>query len=490
MTSTLPVLRADEIRAAEQRFPSELADGTLMQRAAAAVAAECLSLLRANGGIVGRHALLLVGSGDNGGDALFAGAQLARRGVAVFALAVAEGTHGAGRAALLDAGGRVVDAESALALFDRLDLVIDGIVGLGSRRSLDGVASLMARAVRDAQILTVAIDVPSGVHTDTGAVLGVAVTADVTVTFGALRRAHVVAPAALHCGEVLVADIGVPMTGLDKAVVDTGSWFDPPAPAVDKYARGVVGLVTGSSKYPGAALLSTGAALRSGCGMVRYFGGARASVTLPHPEVVAAADDAIAVARCNAWVVGSGAGTDAIAAQELLDVLAHDVPAVVDADSITLLARDAAMRELVGTRRAPTLLTPHAGELRRLADGLGLDVDLDVDRLGAAQAVATAIHALVLLKGPTTLITDGERFVATPPLGAHLATAGSGDVLAGLLGGALARWSAARSLQPAEVMELAAACALRHAAASNADDTIASDLLVGLGDAASATMAQ
>lgn len=491
MTLTLPVLSADQVRAAEQRHPHLLADGTLMQRAAFAVATECIDVLHRTGAIPGRHVLLLVGAGDNGGDALFAGAFLARRGAAVFALPLGDRMHEGGLQALRAAGGRVVDAEGALALFDRLDLVVDGIVGLGSSRPLDGLAALMARAIADAQLFTVAVDVPSGVHTDTGAVPGVAVHADLTVTFGALRRAHLVTPAALRCGEVRVADIGVAMDGPDRAVLDEGSWFAPPAADADKYARGVVGVVTGSSRYPGAAILSTGAALRSGCGLVRYFGGARASVSLPHPEVVAASDEGIGNARCQAWAVGSGGGLDEEALEALVAVLMHDAPAVVDADALTLIARDRHLQELVRARAARgllTLLTPHTGELERLASGLGLLVDVEADRVGAARAVAQALAAVVLFKGPATIVTDGTDFVVTPLLGAQLATAGSGDVLAGLLGGALARWSAPRKLEVPELMELAAACAIRHAAAARDSDTVASDLVVGLEAAQSATM--
>lgn len=493
MTFVLPVLSADAVRAAEHRYPALLNDGTLMQRAANAVASECFAILRAQGGIVGRHVLLLVGGGDNGGDALFAGAVLARRGVAVHALVLATGMHQNGAEALRRAGGRVVDFAGALNLFDRLDLVIDGIVGLGSARALEGDAARIALAIADAQLFTLAIDVPSGVHTDTGAVAGVSIVADATVTFGALRRAHVLAPAALRCGDVIVADIGVPMAAFDYVVTDPGAWFAPPAADADKYSRGVVGVVTGSSKYPGAALLSVGAALRSGCGMVRYFGSARASVVIPHPEVVASEDAAIAQARCQAWLVGCGAGTDDEAEAALAEVLMQDAPAVVDADAITLLARDRHLRELVvarAARGALTLLTPHAGELDRLATGLGLLIDLAADRLAAAQAVARAMSAVVLLKGASTVVTDGERFVATLPLGSQLATAGSGDVLGGLLAGAIARWTAAGPLAVPSLMELAAACAVRHAAAALPQDTTASDLLVGLEAAESATMRQ
>ncbi len=489
----LPVLSADAVRAAERQFPEARDSGLLMQRAATAVATECLTILKDSGGVVGRHVLLLLGPGDNGGDAAFAGARLAQRGAAVFALPVADRVHEEGSRALRVAGARMVDVDGALALFDRVDLVIDGIVGLGSSRALTGTAALMARAITDARIFTVAIDVPSGVDTDTGAVPGVAIEADITITFGGLRRAHVIAPAALNCGEVLVADIGVPMRSLDIAITGEGHWFDPPRPDADKYARGVVGVVTGSRTYPGAALLSTGAATHSGCGMVRYFGSAKDDVVAAHPEVVAAGRSTIGSSqRTAAWLVGCGMGLDRKAVEALHTVLDMRAPVVVDADAITLIGREKTLRAALLARRESgdlTLLTPHAGEAARLAAALGLSIDLEADRLRAAKLLARSLSCLVLLKGPSTLITDGANFIATPLLGARLATAGSGDVLAGLVAGAAARWAAQAAFGPREFMELAGASALRHAAAAGVADITASDLLVGLADASSATMA-
>lgn len=486
---TLPVLTAVEVREAEQQFPQLLADGTLMQRASMAVASECFAIFREIGGIAGRRVLLLVGSGDNGGDALFAGARMAQRGVAVYALPVYGHMHEAGTAALRDAGGREVTTLEALALFDKLDLVIDGIVGLGSSRALEGDAALIARAVADAQLPVVSIDVPSGVDTDTGAIPGVAVDADVTVTFGALRRAHVVPPAALLCGDVFVADIGVPMQSADVALTNTGGWFEAPAQDATKYSRGVVGVVTGSAQYPGAALLSVGGALHSGAGMVRYFGPVSELAVARHPEIVVDTEVASA-SKVHAWVIGCGMGTGDSARTALREVLRRDEPVLVDADAITMLATDFALQEAVGARFARgalTLLTPHTGEATRIAQALGLAVDLDADRLGGAQAIARALQCAVLLKGPVTLVTDGARFVATPVLNAQLATAGSGDVLAGLIGGMMARH--AQALTASTLLELAAAAAIRHSEAALTDDTTASDLVVGLEDAISATMA-
>ena len=478
----IPILTADEVRATERAVMNTLPEGTLMERAATAIAVECFALFRQHGGIVGRRVLLLVGSGDNGGDALFAGARLLDRGVDVYALPLGSSMHAAGAAAFARAGGRVIDTVEALGLFGELDLVIDGIVGLASSRSLEGDAALIARALDDAEIFTVAIDVPSGVHTDTGAIPGVAVGADVTITFGALRPAHVITPAAVNCGEVFVADIGVGMTSRNTAVTDQGNWFAQPPADADKYARGVVGVVTGSAQYPGAALLSVASALHSGCGMVRFFGPHEELVVQAHPEVVPASRAAIdASHRTQAWVIGCGMGTDDDAAATLLAVLAKDAPVVIDADALTILSMRPALRDALARRKGKiTVLTPHAGEAARLGSAYGLQLDLVADRLGAARALALATNSVVLLKGPSTIVTDGTRYLATPLLGSQLATAGSGDVLAGLIGGALARWSATTPISSGDAMSLAAAAAIRHAAAAEPQDTTATDLIEGL----------
>jgi NAD(P)H-hydrate repair Nnr-like enzyme with NAD(P)H-hydrate dehydratase domain len=226
--------------------------------------------------------------------------------------------------------------------------------------------------------------------------------------------------------------------------------------------------------------------------MVRYFGSAKDDVVAAHPEVVVAGRSAIGSShRVAAWLVGCGMGVDRKAADALHTVLDMRAPVVVDADAITLIAKEKSLRTALTARRHSgdvTLLTPHAGEAARLASALGLTIDLEADRLRSAKALARSLSCLVLLKGPSTLITDGANFIATPLLGARLATAGSGDVLAGLIAGAAARWAAQGSFGPRELMELAGASALRHAAAARVADITASDLLVGLADASSATM--
>ncbi|MEO6885367.1 MAG: NAD(P)H-hydrate dehydratase, partial [Jatrophihabitantaceae bacterium] len=211
---------------------------------------------------------------------------------------------------------------------------------------------------------------------------------------------------------------------------DVGAVLPLPGPSDDKYTRGVLGVVAGSPQYPGAGVLATGAALHGGAGMVRYLGLAPEGIRARYPEVVLHPDARPADVRVQAWIVGPGLGGDDVARALLTEVLATDVPVLVDADAITLLA-DAP--RLVRDRRAPTLLTPHDREFERLFGDVG------TDRLAAARRAAADLDATVLLKGNATVIAepDGQTYVnatGTP----WLATAGSGDVLSGLIGSLLA----------------------------------------------------
>ncbi|GAA2686060.1 NAD(P)H-hydrate dehydratase [Actinoplanes palleronii] len=431
--------RVADVRAAEKTLMVTLPDGTLMQRAAAGLARRCALLLTDSGGVYGARVLLLVGSGDNGGDTLYAGALLAKRGAQVRALLLQpERVHLAGLAALRQAGGfTVVDLPT------RADLVLDGIVGIGASGGLRPPAAALVRALgglrarNGERAPVVAVDVPSGVSVDTGDVPGDAVTADVTVTFGCRKPAHVVGPAAARCGQVELVDIGLgPVLVADPAVrvaeaADIAAWWPVPGTTSDKYTRGVVGLATGSARYPGAALLSTSGALAGPTGMVRYAGSAHREVVRAHPSVVAAPKVA-ATGRVQAWVCGSGLGTDDGARTELRSVLATALPVLLDADAITLLVGGEHAEHL--RRDAPLVLTPHDGEFTRLAGEAP-----GADRMAAAARLAVWTNAVVLLKGDRTIVaTPGGETWANPTGSAVLATAGSGDVLAGLLGSLLA----------------------------------------------------
>jgi hydroxyethylthiazole kinase-like uncharacterized protein yjeF len=431
--------RVADVRAAEQSLMATLPPGTLMQRAAAGLARRCALLLTDSGGVYGSRVLLLVGSGDNGADTLYAGAALARRGAAVTALLLRpDRVHLAGLAALRAAGGATVTDLPATA-----DLVLDGIVGIGAEGGLRPPAEQIVARLGGLHARTggrppvVAVDVPSGVAVDTGDVPGAAVTADVTVTFGCLKPALVVGPAAALAGQVELVDIGIgPGLRADPALrvpddADVAGWWPRLGPASEKYTRGVVGVATGSVMYPGAAVLSTSGALAGPTGMVRYAGTADREVLRQHPSVVAVRKVADA-GRVQAWVCGSGLGTDADARTELRTVLAAPVPAVLDADALTLLVDGRHATDL--RRDAPLVITPHDREFARLAGEAP-----GIDRVAAALKLASWINAVVLLKGDRTIVaTPAGTAWANPTGSPALATGGTGDVLAGLLGSLLA----------------------------------------------------
>jgi hydroxyethylthiazole kinase-like uncharacterized protein yjeF len=431
--------RVADVRAAEKALLATLPDGTLMQRAAAGLARRCALLLGDSGGVYGARVLLLVGSGDNGADTLFAGGLLARRGAAVTAILLRpERVHLAALAAFRAAGGRTVAD-----LPSRADLVLDGIVGIGASGGLRPAAEQIVSRLGGLRGRTgdrppvVAVDVPSGVAVDTGDVPGAAVTADVTVTFGCLKPALVVGPAAALAGQVEVVDIGLrPMLRADPALRiaeadDVAAWWPRLGAASEKYNRGVVGIATGSATYPGAAVLSTAGALAGPTGMVRYAGTADSEVVRAHPSVVAVRTVADA-GRVQAWVCGSGLGTGDAARTELRTVLATALPVLLDADALTLLVDGSHAADL--RRDAPLVLTPHDREFARLAGQAP-----DVDRVAAACKLAAWINAVVLLKGDRTIVAtpSGEVWVNATGSPA-LATGGTGDVLAGLLGSLLA----------------------------------------------------
>ena len=400
---------------------AELPEGTLMQRAAAGLAYAVIDLL---GSAYGRRVLVLVGSGDNGGDALYAGALLARRGCAVEAWLLSDSAHEAGVSALRAAGGRVVrfTGVNTPSRGGRPEVVVDGIVGIGGHPGLRENAVAALEAVPGVPV--VAVDVPSGVDVDTGELDGPHVEAVLTVTFGTHKIAHLVDPASRASGAVLLVDIGLelpeaPVEALQP--VDVAALLPRPAPDAHKYTRGVVGVRAGSAAYPGAGLLSVSGADTGLCGMVRYVGDRAVAdrVRQAHPEVVGAG-------QVQAWVVGSGGGDGA--GDELAAARADGVPLVVDAD---------ALAHVTDPLGVPAVLTPHAGELGRMLDRDRVAVE--AAPLAHAREAAERFDAVVLLKGHHTLIATPSGRVRASTTGVPwLATAGAGDVLGGLVGALLA----------------------------------------------------
>ena len=327
------------------------------------------------------------------------------------------------------------------------------MVGISGQGPLRAAAAEVFADVDSAGIPVVAVDVPSGVDVTTGSIHGPAVRAALTVTFGGLKPVHALA----DCGRIELVDIGLDLPetdlmGLDAA--DVAAHWPVPGPRDDKYTQGVVGVLAGSAQYPGAAILCAGAAVAATSGMVRYAGTAAADVVSHWPEVVIA-PSAPAAGRVQAWVVGPGLGTDDAALMALTFALNSDLPVIVDADGLTVLA---AHPHLVTARAAPTVLTPHAGEYARLAGE-----PVGEDRVAAARGLAEAFGATVLLKGNVTVIAGaGPRppVCLNPAGGSWAATAGSGDVLSGIIGALLAA-----GLAP---VDAAACAAFVHARAANA----------------------
>jgi hydroxyethylthiazole kinase-like uncharacterized protein yjeF len=418
-----------QVRGAEERLARETGWDALMQRAARGLA-DALDDVPA-----GEVVVVLVGPGNNGGDALFAATHLLDRGVRVdLALLDPDAVHVEGLAAAERAGARRVDGPGAQRW------CLDALFGIGARPGLEGRAADWARWTHTTGATVVAVDVPSGVDVDTGATPGVHVRADRTVTFGTYKVASLVGPAADAGGgePPTLVDLGLgphlpspAVSALEAGDADPLSQAAPGA-ASHKYARGVVGVAAGSDAYAGAAHLCVAGAQSGLAGMVRFVGSdaLAARVVDRAPEVVHGRG------RVQAWVVGPGAGDDV--GDRLAECLDDDVPLVADAGALEHLPRGL---------EVPALLTPHAGELARLLD---LDrATVEADPLEHARRAAGRWDGTVLLKGARTVVVapDGRAAVnlsGTPWLG----TAGSGDVLAGfaasLLAGGLDPFDAGR----------------------------------------------
>jgi hydroxyethylthiazole kinase-like uncharacterized protein yjeF len=415
-----------DVRAAEESLAATLPEGELMRRAARGLA-DALDDVP-----TGEVLLVLVGPGDNGGDALLAAAHLLDRGVRVdLCLLDPDRVHRDALAAALRAGAQVVDAPS------RQRHCLDAVFGIGARPGVTGRAAEWAQWIADTRPRTVAVDVPSGVDVD-GATLPSAahVVADATVTFGTYKNALLVGPAAGAAGSgdsaiARLVDIGLgphlPAPSVEAIeasdghlLAETFDWLR--APTSHKYARGVVGIAAGSAQYAGAAHLCVAGAQAGMAGMIRFVGDAELSrrVVDRAPEVVAG------TGRVQAWVVGPGGGDEA--ERQLANALDDGVPLAVDAS---------ALQHLPASFDVPALLTPHAGEL---AEMLGSRREVvEAEPLAHVTEAAARWQATVLLKGSRTLVATPGRTTRVNLSGSPwLGTAGSGDVLAGLAGSLLA----------------------------------------------------
>lgn len=453
------VYSSQDICAAEEPL---LARGVpLMARASWALAQFSLSWLRTNRSstlrwatATGARVCVLAGPGNNAGDALFAAAVLARQGVAVTAVRLFDRTHDAGLRAARRASVLIIDgtarADQALILDEllRADLVLDGILGTGGRSGLPDHITALIRSWNHTLARTdsvragvIAVDMPSDLQTDD--VPEERLHADHTITFGGLKAELIDPRVRRFTGTIHVIDIGL---GLEEstnpcAEVLAGSElaarFPRPAPADHKYSRGVLGVVAGSTEYPGAGVLTTTSALNTGIGMVRFLGAPSVGATIidHHAEVV------LGTGRLDALVVGPGHPAEENVRRGLETVRGSSAPIVIDAGGLDLVERAGEHpRELTDH---PVLLTPHAGELAKLMSRLeGEEVSsaqVSADPLDWAKRAARTTGCLVLLKGPQTVIACPDGYCVLPEPGpSSLATAGSGDVLAGIIAALLA----------------------------------------------------
>ncbi len=436
------------MRAADAAALADVSHETLVQRAGTAVTHAALRLL---GGGYGAHVVVIAGKGSNGADARVAAHGLSRRGAKV----------------------TVIGAADLPPFLPACDLVIDGAYGTGFHGTFD-----MPELPPGTPVL--AIDIPSGVDADTGAASGSAVRADVTVTFAAAKPGLLQGDGPAHCGSVQVVDIGIGV-GTPQAALLEDADIAPllPARARDGHKwKAAVGIAAGSTGMEGAAVLCSLGALRSGSGMVRLGSPGNPTSTQP-VEVVRMtlppgdwSDTFLeGVAKCGAVVIGPGLGTDETTKQAVRTVIQKvGVPLVIDADGLNALGGADEARALLAQRTAPTVLTPHDGEYTRLAGHTP-----GTDRLAAARALADRLGAIVLLKGPLTVVATNQDRTPDVLLSAAgvtaLATAGTGDVLSGVIGAFLARGVPAHA-----AAALAAHVHGRAAALGSKEGLVAGDL--------------
>lgn len=402
----------------------------------------------------GAQVAVVAGPGNNGGDGFVAARILAERGYRVRVLLLGERNRLKRDAALAAQRWTGPCSPAAPADLVPTDVVIDALFGAGLDRPVEGRARALIEAMNAAGCVH-AVDLPSGINGTSGAVMGVAVDATATVTFFRRKSGHALLPGRLHCGGLRVADIGIPASVLGR--IKPRTWLNTPVlwaehfprPRVDghKYARGHVVVVSGGLASTGAARLAARGALRAGAGLVTIASprealavNAAANLAVMVRPVDGATElgDFLSDPRRNAVVLGPGGGVGPAMRELVLAALAGERAVVLDADALTSFADEPqALIAALRAREGATLLTPHEGEFIRLFSYL---CGKDQSKLERARAAAEQSGALILLKGPDTVVAapDGRAAIAgnAPP---SLATAGSGDVLAGIAAGCLAQ---------------------------------------------------
>ena len=451
----VPLLTVEALREAEVAAQSALPAHTLMARAGAA-AAHFVSeqLAHAPSRTSDKPVWFAAGPGNNGGDALVVATELHRAGVAVEVCMPVEVKPDDARWALAEARAAGVPiASSVPASFDAYGWLVDGMFGIGLARGLEGVFAelaerLSARAHSHGHVLS--LDVPSGLDSDTGNVVGSgpAVRATHTVTFIAAKPGLYTGVGRDYAGTVAVAPIGIDTEDTPDAVrLNAPSLFAPALPAREfathKGTFGTLAVVGGDTGMCGAPILAARAALLTGSGKVHvgFLGSDAPPYDAPHPELMLHAAAKLALGSMDAVAAGCGMGGSASARQIVDGILQLAVPVLLDADALNLVARDEALAAQVARsaeRGTPCVLTPHPLEAARL---LASDTAaVQRDRLAAARALAARYAAVVVLKGSGTVIAAPDGRVAINPTGnASLATGGTGDVLGGMIGALLAQ---------------------------------------------------
>lgn len=456
------------MRALEQhRFAAGMSSLEAMEAAGGAVAVEIVRRWPGAG-----RAVVLCGPGNNGGDGFVCARHLHAAGWSVIVGAWNPQPAGAGDAATMRARWHdpVLPLDAALAAIDSATVVVDALFGIGFTRPLehDRVAAIATACAPERAAAVVAIDLPSGIDADSGRVVSDLLIADLTVTFGELKCCHVLHPGRARCGEIVRAAIGLVATADDLTALDIRLGLVPPPRisrpgATDhKFSRGHALVASGGPAATGAARLAARAALRVGAGLVTVLSPADAlivnaaqltAVMVRLADTPAELAGHLAEPRAAALLIGPGFGVGARTREAVLALLAQAKPLVLDADALTSFADTP--DDLFAAIRGPVVLTPHEGEFHRLFP----DLSGEPDKIARARAAAARSGAVVLLKGPDTVIAapDGRALVnvhATP----ELATAGSGDVLAGLIVGLLAE----PGVRAADLLDLVGAAVWLH----------------------------
>ena len=450
-----PVLRVSELRAVETAALSAAPRPDLMARAGEA-AARCARRMLAGG----HRVLVLAGPGNNGGDALVAARCLREAWLDVTVVLPADAARLPADAAAALAGWRTAGGEVSDALPSGAPaphLVIDGLLGIGASRPLEGALAAAVHWMNACGRPVLALDVPSGLDADTGAVRGPAVRAARTVTFIALKPGLLTLEGPGHAGTVEVADLDLAAQVRARA---SGALLDarilraalaPRRRNSHKGSHGSTGILGGAPGMSGAALLAARAALLAGSGRVYagFLDAAAPSLDAAQPELMLrTAGEVLAMNELDVLVCGPGMGGGDAARACLRAAIAFAGPLLLDADALNLLAADEALREAVTRRAAPTWLTPHPGEAARL---LATDTaGIAADRVTAALAIARRLNAMTLLKGAGSIVADTSgRWAVNPSGNPGLAAAGMGDVLCGLAAALAAQGADAALVLPA-----------------------------------------